>query len=234
MKARLLIGVALAAATAADPAATAATTFFRTHTFKKGDTALKAAPLLLDHNIQHVTDPGVFWVIAVTNPPPEQPYWIVFGPDPRGDPSNRRGSARIRNSYADPTGQHQELFVEDGFAYFFGTYPYGGTQGGSGVGHGTIFLVWARPANQTDYFVYLDPDGGPRMTVTTPPNPPASLDITQVNHYVEISDTGAFATPSPVLVPRTTLKPLRDIIWEMMKFTDLDPAYLRRPIPIAN
>ncbi len=235
MKAYLLIGAAIAATMLTDPAATAASAatdvFEKIGTYHRDTGYMPNPPEVLEHyapnNKTHSTAPGVYWIIQVrkggpTNPPS---YKILFGGDPR-DPISV-GTAKIVNSV--PTSGAQELLVTQGAAYFFGTYPYGGTDGGSGVGSGTKFVVWARPMD--DYFVYLeedDPHHYLRVYRRDDSNLANSRVIADINWYLRVSDTGP--TDVARVVERIgPLDDLRRVTWEIVVLAS--QAGLERPLP---
>ncbi len=231
MKAYLLVGAAIAATMPADAFARAADVFEKIGTYHRLTGYVPNNPEPLDHyaptNKIHSTGPGVYWIIQVRKGGPQNPpsYKIFFGGDPR-DP-NAVGTAKIVDSV--PTSGSQELLVMEGAAYFFGTYPYGGTNGGSGVGSGTKFVVWAR--SMDDYFVDLEEDAPHhylRVYRRDDSNTANSRVIADINWYLRVPDTGP--TDVARVVGRIApLDDLRSVTWETIVL--VSKAGLERPLP---
>ncbi len=112
----------------------------------------------------YTTEPDTYWVISVETAKPGGSlynYCVIAGPDPSAN--GARGEFVIRNSTKYPS--HQEVAITKGVAYYSSIgdaqYPYGGTQGGSSVGEGTIFMAYGRTgAITSDVFVLFDDDDG--------------------------------------------------------------------------
>jgi len=158
-----------------------------------------------------------WWIIHVDRGGPEEEnYRIVFGPDPSPTTSTE-GQGFIRDAVHD--SDHQELVVQDGVAYFFGPRPYGGSDGGSGVGEGTIFVVQGRPGGDEDRFIYLDTHGGsPKLVVHKHDDKNEKVEIPTVNRYVEVPDDDD-VTGLPIKNLRNK-ETIRNMLWEVVKAAD--------------
>ena len=179
------------------------------------------------------TKKNEYWKIRVTRG--TDVYYIMFGPDPLAvaDGDDPIGKGEIRTCAADPT--HHEFAILDGVGYFGGTRPYGGSEGGSAIGEGSIFIVQGIPDDppgnpQDDYFVYLDEGVGTYMTVHNKNVLLQSQAITEINEYSTVEDDGTIIGPVPTKV--ATLSGLHDIRrrnWETLKCADA--IGLPRPVP---
>jgi hypothetical protein len=170
-----------------------------------------------------------YWIIHVNKGGPEnENYYILFGPDPT-PLASAAGTGIIRDSTADP--QNQELAVVDGIAYIVGFHrPYGGSDGGSGVGEGTIFVVQGRPGlGEADRFVLLDKEGAQqgKLTVYKHNDTSKKKDISDINEFINVPDDGEVTGATPTSVRDD--QEIRDMLWEVVKLADL--ADLRRPVP---
>lgn len=163
------------------------------------------------------TKANEYWQILVTRDG-LLPYMILFGPDPNADDTT--GTCYIRDCAASP--QHQELVVKKGAAYFIGSQPYGASDGGSGVGEGTKFVVQVPVADDTATFVYLDEDDGDYMTVYNATDTRERQSITEINHYSQVADSGAISGTVPP--PTRNLPagdPIRTGLWKLVVIVDL-------------
>jgi hypothetical protein len=183
---------------------------------------------VLEHNRPLSTGLN-YWVIhVVPHGEGAEEYDILFGPDPSLT-TNEAGAGEIRNSEADET--HQELGLESGIAYYIGSQPYGGSNGGSGVGEGTIFVIQARPTDEDGRFIFLDTEGTPNASLTVhsraaSPTPPTVV-VDKVNKYVQVPDDGDLSGVTQKNVRGK--QSIRDMLWEVVKLVDL--AGLARPLP---
>lgn len=196
MRCGILAGALLAALCVADDAV-AADTFTRIGKFRPGGT-LVAEELVLLHDVRYTTGVNQYWIIKVqgTRGPQAFEYCIVFGPDPTTN--DKKGTMIITDSTQYPA--NQELSVLSGAAYFAGTYPYGGTQGGSGTSDGTLFMTYGRNGGSSldDVFIYFN-DGtthGIDVYKAGDSAQAKSKDITLVNHYLLVPDNGDMTNKS--------------------------------------
>lgn len=196
MRSGILAGALLAALFVAD-GAVLADTFTRIGKFRVGG-PLIVQEVELTHDVQYTTGIRQYWIIKVQGTRAAQAfeYCIVFGPEPTKD--DEGGTMTIKDSVQYPA--NQELSVISGAAYYAGTYPYGGTQGGSGAGEGTIFMTYGRNRGSSldDVFIYFNDGttGGIDVYKKGDPDPAKSRDITLVNHYLLVPDNGDMTNKS--------------------------------------
>ncbi|MHC5006900.1 MAG: hypothetical protein ACYTGF_06025 [Planctomycetota bacterium] len=180
-----------------------------------------------------------YWLIEVDPAPAGvENYLILFGPDP-SQTGSTAGLGTIRNSTF--ATARQELVVQDGIAYFWGPHPYGGTEGGSGVGEGTIFVIQGRPdedeEDKDDRFIYLDlhTDDAPlpKLTVYKMGDNTVKVELDTINTYVNIKDGGDMTgVTSKSLRPKTAI---RNMLWDVVKLVEKawedDEFEIGRPLP---
>ena len=180
-----------------------------------------------------------YWLIEVDPAPVGvENYLILFGPDP-SQTGATAGLGTIRDSIHTPA--RQELVVQDGVAYFFGPRPYGGTDGGSGVGEGTIFVIQGRPKDdgdpRDDRFIYLDYHTDvtplPKVIVYKFNDAGKQVELDDINTCVNIKDDGVMTGVAPKsLRPKTAI---RNMLWDVVVLVDLveEPVNfpIKRPLP---
>lgn len=235
MKALVIVGALLAAMVVAEREARADTEFWLLETLN----VLVGNPATVDlcHAVrtdvedekkeEFTTEPHEYWVLGVKEEGAQAfSYYILFGPDPDSTATPGRGATRVSSA---GTGA-LELYVIDGVAYFFTTqpnvHPYGGTNGGSGVGDGTGFTVWSR-ANDDDYFVCLEGSG-----VVVHPKAPGAMQDVPINWYLRVPDNGTLGTNVPTVVTRLqALNSLRNRTWLTIVLAAQASVGIRRPLP---
>ncbi|MHC4217200.1 MAG: hypothetical protein ACYSU7_01980 [Planctomycetota bacterium] len=229
MRHALRIGMALVAVSLFHGTATAANQDEFTLVFVMTPTGERTVVnAVLEHNRPLSTGQN-YWVIhVVPHGENAEEYDILFGPDPQTT-TNEAGAGIIRDSAAGDT--HQELGLESGIAYYIGSRPYGGSDGGSGVGEGTIFVIHARPIDEDGRFIFLDTEGTATAKLTVhsrAPSPtPPSVVVDKVNKHVQVPDDGDLSAVNPKKVRGK--QSIRNLLWEVVKLVDL--AGLGRPLP---
>ena len=232
MRCGMRIGTALIAVGLFHGAAAAADEFRHMFTLNSDGQIVRVVDEPLPHGDLLKTR-GDYWIIHVTRVVGEgespEDYYILFGPDPTPTTTSA-GLGIIRPSTDNPA--HQELAVSDGIAYIIGLglqRPYGGTDGGSGVGEGTIFIVQGRSGTATDRFIFLDTHGasGAHVRVFKKNVKAQERQILEINQYLEIPNTGNMSgiTAQPL---RNEIG-IRDMVWRVVKLADM--AGLDRPLP---
>jgi hypothetical protein len=183
-------------------------------------------PYELTEDDNPITTPAMkYWVVRVTRDSSTK-YCIIIGPEPTNDQAT--GEFIIRGSVKYPGGR--ELAVIEGVAYYAGAadqYPYGGTQGGSGVGEGTFFMAYGRPGGSSDYIILFENGIAGTSVEVSPAGQPyasgTSFELKPANHYLRLEDnnTSIGAENLHAITKYSTPAPVRDVMFRTVAQVDI-------------